>query len=132
MDEQYQEEQWRSEIVAYYFDIPNDTTVKLNPPSLQRRASALPTPSASQNGMLTAPPLEKNDSQWSPMSSSGLATPQDSLNGYCSTSPDRRRSGRFSLDSNGFYGHSNRWSLGTQLSNVSFNECKTCCMLSLI
>jgi hypothetical protein len=54
--------------------------------------------------------------------SSGLITPQDSV-GYWSVTPDRRRSGRFSLDSAGLYGQSNRWSLGTQLSNVSFTEC---------
>jgi hypothetical protein len=54
--------------------------------------------------------------------SSGLVTPQDSI-GYWSVTPDRRRSGRFSLDSSGVYGQSNRWSLGTQLSNVSFAEC---------
>ena len=91
--------------------------------------------------LLSAPPLEKSDSQWSPLSS-GLVTPsQDSssLSGYWSAgttafqSPGgdpRRRSGRFSVDSSGiYYGHAsvnNRWSLGTQLSNVSFTECTLC------
>lgn len=53
--------------------------------------------------------------------SSGLVTPQDSI-GFWTVSPDRRRSGRFSLDSVGLFGPSNRWSLGTQLSNVSLTE----------
>ena len=55
--------------------------------------------------------------------SSGLVTPQDSIGNWTSFSPDRRRSGRFSVDSNGGFGQSNRWSLGTQLSSVSFAEC---------
>ena len=117
MDERF-DDRWRSDIVESYFDqFPTES--KLVP--LQRRDSSQP-PSSLQNGMLTAPPLEKTDSQWSPMSS-GLVTPLDSL-GYWSLSPDsRRRSGRFSTDSSGLYGQSNRWSLGTQLSNVSFTEC---------
>src|SRR5437773_1773932 len=99
MDDMFQDERWKSDIVEAYFDIPNSES---NFTPLQRRASTQPTPSTTSN-MLTAPPLEKSDSQWSPMSS-GLVTPQDSLNGYWSYSPDRRRSGRFSVDSNGIYG----------------------------
>jgi hypothetical protein len=53
--------------------------------------------------------------------SSGLVTPQDSISGYWGYSPSesKRRS------SSGFYygQNSNRWSLGTQLSSVSFSEC---------
>jgi hypothetical protein len=97
------DDKWRSDIVESYFDIPDS---RLQIP-LGR------TLSTQRGGMLTAPPLEKSDSQWSPMSS-GLVTPQDS-SGYWSGSPERRKSGRFS--------ESNRWSLGTQLSNVSFTEC---------
>jgi len=93
MDDRF-DDKWRSDIVEAYFDD--------KPAPLQRT-------------MLTAPPLEKTDSQLSPMSS-GLVTPQDS---WTFSTPDRRRSGRFSMD----YGQSNRWSLGTQLSNVSFPEC---------
>jgi hypothetical protein len=107
MDERY-DERWRSDIVESYFD---DKFIPL-----QRRDSNQPT----QTHMLTAPPLEKTDSSWSPMSS-GLVTPQDSI-GFWTVSPDRRRSGRFSLDSVGLFGPSNRWSLGTQLSNVSLTE----------
>jgi hypothetical protein len=118
MDDRFQDERWRSDIVESYFDIPNSET-KLPPP---RKASIQPTPSTTtSSNMLTAPPLEKSDSQWSPLSS-GLVTPQDNLAGYWSYSPDRRRSGRFSVDSSGIYGQSNRWSLGTQLSNVDFTE----------
>jgi len=135
-------DRWTSDnIVEYYFDhLP--TTVNPPPPTLdtklpplQRRdssrssrsrpSSTLPYPptSSSFGSMLTAPPLEKTDSQWSPLSS-GLVTPQDSIGNWtCSFSPDRRRSGRFSVDSNGGFGQSNRWSLGTQLSSVSFAEC---------
>jgi hypothetical protein len=128
MDERFQDERWKSDILESYFDLPNESN-KYHPSALQRRASTLPTPS-SQN-MLSAPPLEKTDSQWSPLSS-GLITPQDSVSGYWSNSPDtRRRSGRFSVDSSGVYGQSNRWSLGTQLSNNSFTERMTlgvfCC-----
>ena len=104
------DEGWHSDIVESYFDLPSDKNPirsDSNPPI--------------QQNMLCAPPLEKTDSQWSPMSS-GLVTPLDSA-GYWSSTPDRRRSGRFSLDSSGVYGQSNRWSLGTQLSNVSFTEC---------
>jgi hypothetical protein len=118
MDDRFQDERWRSDIVEYYFDIPNSDTKF---PPLPRRASTQPTPTTMSSNMLTAPPLEKSDSQWSPMSS-GLVTPQDNLAGYWSCSPDRRRSGRFSVDGSGMYGHSNRWSLGTQLSNVDFTE----------
>ena len=107
MDERF-DDRWRSDIVESYFD---DKYVPL-----QRRDSNQPA----QQNMLTAPPLEKTDSSWSPMSS-GLVTPQDSI-GFWTVSPDRRRSGRFSLDSMGFFGQSNRWSLGTQLSNVSLTE----------
>ena len=120
------DDRWTSDnIVEYYFDLPTD---KL--PPLQRRDSSrsrppstLPPPTSSSFGsMLTAPPLEKTDSQWSPLSS-GLVTPQDSIGNWSCFSPDRRRSGRFSMDSNCGYGQSNRWSLGTQLSSVSFAEC---------
>src|SRR5438046_10170601 len=121
MDDRFQDERWKSDIVESYFDIPNSET-NFPPPPLQRRASTQPTSSTTSSNLLTAPPLEKSDSQWSPLSS-GLVTPQDSLSGYWSYSPDRRRSGRFSVDSNGIYGQSNRWSLGTQLSNVDFIEC---------
>lgn len=129
-------DRWSSEnIVEYYFDhLPLNGNDKL--PPLQRRdssrssrsrpSSTLPYPptSSSFGSMLTAPPLEKTDSQWSPLSS-GLVTPQDSIGNWtCSFSPDRRRSGRFSVDSNGGFGQSNRWSLGTQLSSVEFAECK--------
>src|SRR5271170_4731543 len=109
------DERWRSDIVESYFS--DITTNDSNSLALQRRDSSAQPGPTHQNTMLTAPPLEKTDSQWSPMSS-GLVTPQDSI-GYWSLSPDRRRSGRFSVDSSGLYGQSNRWSLGTQLSNVS-------------
>lgn len=110
MDERF-DDRWRSDIVESYFD---DKYVPL-----QRRDSNLSNQPLQQN-MLTAPPLEKTDSSWSPMSS-GLVTPQDSI-GFWTVSPDRRRSGRFSVDSVGCFGQSNRWSLGTQLSNVSLTE----------
>jgi hypothetical protein len=119
MDDRF-DDRWRSDIVESYFEhLPTESKLV----SLQRRDSSQPSSSiTTQNSMLTAPPLEKTDSQWSPMSS-GLVTPLDSI-GYWSLTPDsRRRSGRFSTDSSGLYGQSNRWSLGTQLSNVSFTEC---------
>jgi hypothetical protein len=106
-------DRWRSDIVEAYFDnLSNDT-------ALQRRDSNQPQ----QQQLLSAPPLEKTDSlQWSPMSS-GLVTPQDSIGYWSAATPDRRQSGRFSGESALYGGQSNRWSLGTQLSNVSFAEC---------
>ena len=123
------DDRWRTDILKSYFQDyppaesgPSSTTTTPSkssklPPALQRRASNQP---AATGNMLTAPPLEKSDSQWSPMSS-GLVTPQDSISGCWGYSPsDSKRRGSSGL----YYGqNSNRWSLGTQLSSVSFSEC---------
>src|SRR5579862_5946075 len=120
MDSDQFDDPWTSDIVESYFDFPTERASAPSQPPVHRtpRRESSQQPSRSS---LTAPPLEKTDSQWSPMSS-GLVTPQDSIT-FWTQSPGRRRSGRFSIDSSGVFGQSNRWSLGTQLSNVSFPEC---------
>jgi hypothetical protein len=121
MDDRF-DDPWASDIVEAYFDLPSEKVPTPQHPLASNKLPKPPKRSASQHSssqMLSAPPLEKTDSQWSPLSS-GLVTPQDSI---WTLSPDRRRSGRFSVDSSGIWGQSNRWSLGTQLSNVSFTEC---------
>lgn len=131
MDDRF-DDPWASDIVESYFDLSsekrstplslptdssNGTNYTYNSKYAMKQRRSSSQQSASQ--MLSAPSLEKTDSQYSPMSS-GLITPLDSI---WTISPDRRRSGRFSGDSSGVFGQSNRWSLGTQLSNVSFTEC---------
>jgi hypothetical protein len=114
MDDKF-EDQWRADIVESYLHL-TESAAKTPQPS----RPVAPQVRRSGQSTLSAPALEKSDSQWSPLSS-GLATPQDSLPSWWSSSPDKRRSGRVSVDG-GMYAHSNRWSLGTQLSSVSFSE----------